>query len=71
MHFDERSRDYPVALPKGAKIVTRSWERNVQAFTQGALGSCTGNGAVGLLCTEPYRQKGLRYTNALARKIYS
>ena len=71
VHFDERSRDYPVALPKGAKIVTRSWERNVQAFTQGALGSCTGNGAVGLLCTEPYRQKGLRYTNALARKIYS
>ena len=71
VHFDERSRDFPVTLRKGAQIVTRTWERTHQAFSQGDLGSCTGNGAVGLLCTKPYKQKGVRYNETLAQKVYS
>lgn len=71
VHFDERSRNFPVPLQVGAAIHTRTWKRTLKAFTQGDLGSCTGNGAVGVVCTEPYRQAGVRYTEALARKIYS
>jgi hypothetical protein len=43
----------------------------VKAFNQGDLGSCTGNGAVGVASTEPFRQKSIRYTEALAKKVYS
>jgi hypothetical protein len=43
----------------------------LKAFNQGDLGSCTGNGAVGVVCTEPYRKPGAKYTEALARKVYS
>ena len=71
IHFDEQSRSYRVPLLKGAKVVTRTWERSLPPLDQGALGACTGNGAVGVLCTEPYRQKGVRYTEALARQVYS
>lgn len=71
LHFDERSRNFPVSLPKGATIQTRTWVRTLKAFNQGDLGSCTGNGAAGVVCTEPYRQPGVRYSEALARKIYS
>jgi hypothetical protein len=71
LHFDERSRNFPVPLPKGATIQTRTWTRTIKPFNQGDLGSCTGNGAVGVVCTEPYRHAGVRYTEALARKVYS
>jgi hypothetical protein len=71
LHFDDRSWNYPVALRKGAAIHTRIWPRTVKAFNQGELGSCTGNGAVGLLGTEPFRQPGTRPSEALARKVYS
>ena len=70
VHFDERSRAFPVELKKGAVIQTRTWSRTAKAFTQGELGSCTGNGAVGVICTDPYRQAGHRYNEALARKVY-
>lgn len=71
LHFDERSRNFRVPLPRGAAIQTRTWVRTVKAFDQGDLGSCTGNGAVGVVCTEPYRQPGVRYSEALARRVYS
>jgi hypothetical protein len=71
LHFDERSRNFPVPLLPGATIQTRTWSRTLQAFSQGELGSCTGNGAVGVICTQPYRQPGSRYSEALARKVYS
>ncbi len=71
VHFDERSRNFPVLLPKGATIQTRIWTRTLKAFNQGQLGSCTGNGAVGVACSEPYRKAGVTYNEALARKIYS
>lgn len=71
LHFDDRSWNFPVQLKKGATIQTRTWTRTLKAFQQGELGSCTGNGAVGVVCTEPYRQPGVRYTQALARKVYT
>jgi hypothetical protein len=71
LHFDDRSWNFPVTLRKGAAIQTRIWNRTLKAFNQGDLGSCTGNGAVGVLCTEPYKQPGVRYSEALARKVYS
>jgi hypothetical protein len=71
VHFDDRSWNYRVPLRKAAVIQTRTWLRTVKAFNQGDLGSCTGNGAAGVVCTEPYRQAGARYSEALARKIYS
>ena len=71
LHFDERSREFPVLLPKDAAIQTRIWDRPTKPFNQGELGSCTGNGAVGVICSKPYRHTGLRYTEALARKIYA
>jgi len=71
LHFDDRSWNFPVALKKGAVIQTRIWPRTLKAFNQGELGSCTGNGAVGLLGTEPFRQPGTRPSEALARKVYS
>lgn len=69
--FDERSWNYPVRLARGATIQTRIWNRSLRAFNQGELGSCTGNGAIGVVCTEPYRQKGVTYNEALARKVYA
>ncbi|HJV48067.1 MAG TPA: hypothetical protein VJ549_02210 [Geothrix sp.] len=71
IHFDDRSWDYRVPLRAGAGIQTRTWPRALKAFNQGELGSCTGNGAVGVVCTEPYRKSGVRYSEALARKVYS
>ena len=50
VHFDDRSWNYRVPLRKGAVIQTRTWERTVKPFNQGDLGSCTGNGAVGVVC---------------------
>jgi hypothetical protein len=71
IHFDERSRGYRVPIRKAAKIVTRTWARTIHPFDQGQTGSCTGNGAVGVICTEPYHAKGKHYTETLARKVYS
>ena len=71
IHFDERSRAFPVPLLKTAKIVTRTWTRTIQPFNQGDTGSCTGNAAVGVICTEPFRRKGRHYGQKLARSVYS
>jgi hypothetical protein len=71
LHFDERSRDFPVLLDKGAGIQTRTWTRTLKPFRQGQLRTCTGQGAMGVLCTEPYRRPGLRYSETLVRAIYT
>jgi hypothetical protein len=71
IQFDERSRGFRVPLKAAAKIVSRTWLRRSNPFDQGATGSCTGNGAVGMLATAPYHQKGRTYNEALARKVYS
>jgi hypothetical protein len=71
IHFDERSRKFRVPLKASATITTKLWNRTVKPLDQGQIGSCTGNGAVGVLATEPYYKKGIKYTEALARKVYS
>ena len=71
LHFDERSRTFQVRLAPDARVATRTWDRTAAAFDQGDLGSCTGNGAAGLLATAPFRRQGRRCTEALARKVYS
>jgi hypothetical protein len=71
VHFDERSRGYRVPIRKTAKIASRTWTRTVKPFDQGQTGSCTGNGAVGVICTDPYKKTGKHYDEALARKVYS
>jgi hypothetical protein len=71
IHFDERSRAFRVPVLKTAKITTRTWDRTVKPFDQGETGSCTGNGAVGVLATDPYLKKTVKYGEPLARKVYS
>jgi hypothetical protein len=68
--FDERSRNFRVA-PPSPTIATRLWDRTVPAFDQGELGSCTGQGAAGLLCTEPFRVGGWTYTEKLSVFLYA
>lgn len=71
LHFDERSREFPVLLGKDATIQTRTWKRTLGAFTQGKLNTCTGHGAMGVVCTEPYRQPGVRYSETIIRQVYT
>lgn len=72
IQFDERSRAYRVAAPKKATpLVTRLWSRTAKAFDQKSLGSCTGNGAAGLLVTAPYIKPRRRVSESTAIKIYS
>jgi len=71
IHFDERSRAFRVPLPTAAKVTSRTWKRASKPFDQGTTGSCTGNGAVGVIATVPYYKKGKKYDEALARKVYS
>lgn len=59
---DEASRQYkmverlPVDVNKA--LVDKRWNRHVDPFDQGNLGSCTGNGALGLLATDPFYTPG-------------
>jgi len=59
---DEDSRQYKMVerLPVDVNkpLMTRAWTRYVDPFDQGNLGSCTGNGALGLLCTDPFYVPG-------------
>lgn len=71
LHFDERSRDFPVLLDRNAALQTRTWKRRMQAFRQGRLNTCTGQAAMGVVCTEPYRQPGVRYSETRIRQIYT
>ncbi len=71
LHFDERSRDFAVQLEPGATIQTRTWTRRVKAFKQGKLNTCTGQAAMGVLCTEPNRRPGVRYSETTIRQIYT
>jgi hypothetical protein len=72
VHFDERSRKFAARnLHAGTAIATRLWARRIAPFDQGDLGSCTGNGAVGLLATAPFRKAGEVVNEKLAVAIYS
>lgn len=70
IHFDERSKSFRVSAPTSA-LVTKIWPRSVPPLDQGDTGSCTGNGAVGVLATAPFFKTGVTYDETLARKVYS
>jgi hypothetical protein len=57
VHHDPRSRDFPVAIPKG-RARTVLWMRRSPIFDQGDLGSCTGNAVAGCLATDHADGKG-------------
>lgn len=71
VQFDERSRRFPAIaqVPRGAKVASRLWNRRVPAFDQGDIGSCTGQGAAGLLVTAPFLKAKVSPQTALS--IYS
>lgn len=53
VNHDPRSLAYKV-IPDGT-VATARWERETPVLDQGDLGSCTGNAAVGVLGTQPFR----------------
>lgn len=71
VQFDERSRRFPATslVPKGAKLTSKLWARAAPALDQGDVGSCTGEGAAGLLLTAPFSKARVSQQTALA--IYS
>ncbi len=71
IHFDERSRNYRVPVDMTLKITSKLWNRAAKPFNQGNTGSCTGNGAVGVIATQPYKKPAIKYNEVLARKVYS
>lgn len=62
VHFDDRSKNYTMSgtIPglDPNKLFDKNWSRAVQPFDQGNLGSCTGNGSLGLLATRPFVTPG-------------
>ena len=72
VQFDERSRNFPALalVPRGARLASRLWERKTSAFDQGDIGSCTGQGAAGLLVTAPFVTPKLRVTQNTATAVY-
>lgn len=59
VEHDPRSLAYAHGvLPKTA-IKSVDWTRRAPIFNQGQLGSCTGNAAAGLLCTDSATRTGL------------
>lgn len=71
VHFDPLSKGFRCPTPDGRPLVSRTWERTTPAYDQGDLGSCTGNGSVGLLATAPFVQPGVTPDEELAVKVYS
>lgn len=80
-YHDPRSLDYAHGvLPKSA-IKSVDWPRRAPIFDQGQVGSCTGNAAAGLLCTDSTTRPGLTSVTldgavlpideGLAVKVYS
>jgi len=69
IHFDERSKGYRVAR-SGLPLVSKLWDRQLPALDQGSLGSCTANGAAGLLATAPFAKPRWRISEATALRIY-
>ena len=70
-HHDPRSLRY---LVPATAVESKDWERRIPILDQGALGSCTGNAAVGALGTQPLYDalpEGTVLDEALAVRIYS
>ena len=74
VEHDPRSRAF--AIVKAPRpLVSRVWTRDVEAFDQGDLGSCTANALLGCLVTEPFRMASSRVASSLTQRdavaIYS
>jgi hypothetical protein len=77
VNHDPRSLRYPVKARAGL-AVSQEWLRRIPLLDQGSVGSCVGNGVVGVLGTEPYYSTlrdliaaGLTLDEALAVIVYS
>ena len=74
VRFDERSLAFRVGPPE-LTLVSKIWERALPPLQQGQVGSCTGNGCVGVLATSPVSMDGIadniEFCEALAVKIYT
>lgn len=57
-HVYHDSRSWAFPAPMSADIKSVRHERLVKIFDQGAVGSCTGNAAVGCISTRPFAHKG-------------
>ena len=76
IHFDERSRAYRVVFKEEQQtLVTKIWDRPLPPLDQGNVGSCSGNGCVGVLATAPNNTDGVgdsvEFCEALAIQIYT
>lgn len=69
VEHDSRSRAFE-ATTRRAPLVSKTWRRDVPAFDQGDLGSCTGNAMAGALITEPF-DCPRPVDEALAVELYS
>jgi hypothetical protein len=70
VEHDHRSRGYEVTTHRLA-LANKVWNRDVPAFDQGDLGSCTGNAMAGVLVSEPFFEKERTVDEHLAVLIYS
>lgn len=74
---DSRNLAYPYrrrVVAGGPTLVTKLHARNIPILDQGNVGSCTGNGEVGVMACEPVfaaLPAGTKLNEALALKIYS
>jgi hypothetical protein len=70
INVDPRNANYPFLVKALQPHIKKLWKRTV-VLDQGDLGSCVGNGAVGLLATEPFKRPRARITEKMAVKVYS
>lgn len=59
VHHDPRSLAYAHGVLPQSAIKSVDWTRRAPIFDQGSTGSCTGNAAAGLLCTDSAARPGL------------
>lgn len=59
VEHDPRSLNYAHGVLPKAAIKSVDWTRRAPIFDQGSVGSCTGNAAAGLLCTDSAARAGL------------
>lgn len=63
----EAQKEVGATLPQK----TTRWTRHCPAFSQGNLGSCTGNAGTGVRMTDPFYTPGLALTETDAIELYS
>ncbi len=69
IEHDPRSRAF-ATVHAGAPLVSAIWQRHVDPFDQGDIGSCTCEAMVGVLMTGPFFQAGRNLTQADCLSLY-